>query len=621
MATMRTSIALYDGVTSPLMAMNRAMNLVLSSFESMESASGRAIDTASIKAAREELNRAEIELNSIEAATNRVNKAQKQYNSTVSAGTGIWRTLSSLAGAYFGVHGVQNLVSLSDQNVSASARLSLLVGGDEAALDTLESQIMAMANKSRASYLSTAEAVARIGLQAGNAFGDTSKLLTFVDTLNKSYVIAGASTQEADAATRQLTQAMASGVLRGEELNSVMEQAPMIAEAIADYLEVDKGQIRTLAAEGQITADVVKGALIGASEDINAQFESMPMTWGQVWNQFQNFALKAMQPILDGINWLANNVDAAVQWITDNLDLVVAVLAGIAAAAAVAGAQMVGSAINSALAWAGTHWYLFAIVAAISAVIFAARKMGATWEEIGGVVGTVLGHMYASVMNVFLVPAQRQFAAFANFVGNFLKNPVGAVIILFQDMALTVLGYIRNVAHGMEDLINKIPGFQVNLTSGIDAIYKQVEDAAQKSKDAMDWEEFVKPWDYVDYLDAWNQGAEIGGNLGSMLDNFSLEEAISGLGFDLGGVQNTLDGILDDTGTISDATELSQEDLKYLRDIANREAINRFTTAQIKIDQRNENYIGSDMDVDGIMNRWTEGLVREMNISAEGVHV
>ena len=295
-------------------------------------------------------------------------------------------------------------------------------------------------------------------------------------------------------------------------------------------------------------------------------------------------------------------------------------LAGIAAAAAVAGAQMAASATASALAWAAANWPLLLVAASIGAVIFAARKMGATWEEIGGVVGTVVGHMYANIMNALVVPLQRQFAAFANFVGNFLKNPVGAVIILFHDMALTILGYIRNVAQGMEDLINKVLGTSWNLTAPIDAIYSAVEENAQKNKDAMGWEEFITPWDYVDYMDAWNQGAEIGKGLGSKLDNFSLEDVISGLELDLSGVGPTLDGIADDTAAISDSVEISQEDLKYLRDIANREAINRFTTAQIRIDQRNENHIGSELDVDGIMDRWTEGFVREMNVSGEGVH-
>ena len=180
-------------------------------------------------------------------------------------------------------------------------------------------------------------------------------------------------------------------------------------------------------------------------------------------------------------------------------------------------------------------------------------------------------------------------------------------------MATTVLGYISTVAHGIEDLINSIPGMSVNITSGIDDLYDWVKTASQEIKDASDWTEYVKAWDYIDLSGAFETGYEWGANF---------EDGLSGMfDFDLSGTSAAIDQIADDTAAISDSVEMSQEDLKYLRDIANREAINRFTTAQIRIDQRNENHIGSEMDVDGIMNRWTEGLVREMNISAEGVHV
>lgn len=623
MATLRTSLALYDGMTSPLMKITNAMNMVISGFESMQDASGKAIDTASLSAAREELSRAEIELRSLEAATERASGAQREYNHSLregkTAASGLGSTLRSLAATYLSFQSVKGLFGLSDELAQTEARLNLVNEKFHEDLD-LQQLIYQSAQRTGSAYTDTAAAVAKMGLNAGSSFSGGEEVIAFMDQVNKHFLIGGASAEEQRSALLQLTQAMGAGALRGEELNSILDAAPSIARAIEQSMGWAEGSIKQYAEQGLVSAGVVKNALFYMADDTNAKAAEIPLTWSRVWNMAANFAIQAIQPVLDGINWLANNVDIAVQWISDNMDLVVAALAGIAAAAAVAGAQMAASAIASALAWAAANWPLLLVAASIGAVIFAARKMGATWEEIGGVVGTVVGHMYANIMNALVVPLQRQFAAFANFVGNFLKNPVGAVIILFHDMALTILGYIRNVAQGMEDLINKVLGTSWNLTAPIDAIYSAVEENAQKNKDAMGWEEFVTPWDYVDYMDAWNQGAEIGKGLGSKLDNFSLEDVISGLGLDLSGVGPTLDGIADDTAAISDSVEISQEDLKYLRDIANREAINRFTTAQIRIDQRNENHIGSELDVDGIMDRWTEGFVREMNVSGEGVH-
>ncbi len=640
MATLRTSLALYDGMTSPLMKITNAMNMVISGFESMQDASGKAIDTASLSAAREELSRAEIELRSLEAATERASGAQREYNSTLSAGTGLWRSLTAAAGAYFSLQGLQGLMNLSDRDTNATARLNLLVDGDEKALEDLQGQVMAMANQGRASYLSTAEAVARIGLQAGDAFGSSKELLGFVDALNKSYVIAGASTQESEAATQQLTQALASGVLRGEELNSVMEQAPMLAQAIADYLEVDKGQIRELAAEGRLTADVVKSALLGASEEINAQFESMPWTWAQAWNVFSNYALMALQPILNGLSFVANHIEiigplllgvgaafavfliaanwtkiagaatAAYTFLVNVLNAAYGALTGNTLLANAAAASLNATMLASPITWIVI--IILLLVAALYAGVAAFNRFSDASVSATGIIAGTLLALLAHAVNTFLIPFQNQLANFANFFGNLFNDPVAAIKILFLDMATTLLGYIKTVAHGMEDLINKIPGMEVNLTSGIDDLYNRVKTASQEVKDASGWTEYVEAWDYIDLTGAFQTGYGWGAGL---------EEKISGVfDFDLSGTSAAIDQIAGDTAAISDSVEISQEDLKYLRDIANREAINRFTTAQIRIDQRNENHIGSELDVDGIMDRWTEGFVREMNVSGEGVH-
>lgn len=210
----------------------------------------------------------------------------------------------------------------------------------------------------------------------------------------------------------------------------------------------------------------------------------------------------------------------------------------------------------------------------------------------------------------------------ANFIGNVFNNPVAAVKVLFYDMCLTVIGYIRNLAQGIEDLINKIPGVTVDITSGLDNFYAGLEQAQQKVKDESGWIEYVQKMDFINYSDAASAGYKFGEGIA---DN------ISGA-FNLGGVEafnlgNTLDGIYGNTGdtagntaAMSDALDITEEDLSYLRDIAEREAINRFTTAEIKVEQNNTNYIDKDADLDGIMDAWANDFAEKLDVSEEGVH-
>ena len=233
---------------------------------------------------------------------------ESQIRNNTSSVSGLAGELKSLAGAYLGVQGIQMLASASDNLVSTNARLQLMTGSAEEAKQ-LQDMIYQSAQRSRGLYTETASFVAKLGTLAGDAFGDTNELVGFAEQINKQMVLSGTSTAEASGAMLQLTQALASGTLRGEELNSVMEQTPMIAQTIAQYMGVSTGELRTLASEGLVSSEIVKNAVLSAADEVNQKFEQMPMTWGQVWNQMQNTALKVLEPVLMGVNLLANNID------------------------------------------------------------------------------------------------------------------------------------------------------------------------------------------------------------------------------------------------------------------------------------------------------------------------
>ena len=655
MGTIRTAIALYDGVTSPLQSMHKAMGVVLNTFESMQQASGRAVDTAAIREAREEWAKAGTAFDAIEENIRNANNEQQKFNNSIRGGNnsanGLLSTIKKVAIAAGGIAGINKALNISDELASTKARLNLLVD-DGGSVEALEQKIMASAQRSRASYLTTAKAISQMGLMAGDAFANNDELIAFTETLNKAFVNVGAGTQQIEAATLQLTQAMASGVLRGEELNSVFENAQPVIQAIADYLGEPIGKIRTLAAEGKITADIVKNSLLMAADDINAKFESMPMTWGQVFTKASNIALQVIQPLLNGINWLADNISIigpavlalagafavfqiAAHWteiaaaataiyhgVVNFLSIGFGILTGNTAAASAAVFTFNSALLANPIVW--VVMLIMILIGALYAAVAAVNKFKGTSVSATGIIAGAFAVLGAFLINSFIVPAQNGFARFANFIGNVFNNPIAAVEVAFYDMFLTVLGYISKLAHAIEDVINKIPGVTVDITSGLDNFYAGIEKAQQKVKDESGWVEYVKKMDFIDYSDAASAGYKFGQGIDDKVSGFFGGGLDSIDAFNMG---NAWDGIYGNTAdtaantaATAEALDVAEEDLAYLRDIAEREAINRFTTAEIKIEQHNENHISKDADLDGIMDAWANDFAEKLEVSEEGVH-
>lgn len=655
MGNIRAAIALYDGVTSPLQSMHKAMGVVLNTFEAMQQASGRAVDTAAIREAREEWAKAGTAFDTIEENIRNANNEQQNFNNSIRGGSnsanGLLSIIKKVAIAAGGIAGINKVLNISDELASTKARLNLLVD-DGGSVEALEQKIMASAQRSRASYLTTAKAISQMGLMAGDAFANNDELIAFTETLNKAFVNVGAGTQQIEAATLQLTQAMASGVLRGEELNSVFENAQPVIQAIADYLGEPIGKIRTLAAEGKITADIVKNSLLMAADDINAKFESMPMTWGQVFTKASNIALQVIQPLLNGINWLANNISIigptvlalagafavfqiAAHWteiaaaataiyhgVVNFLSIGFGILTGNTAAASAAVFTFNSALLANPIVW--VVMLIMILIGALYAAVAAVNKFKGTSVSATGIIAGAFAVLGAFLINSFIVPAQNGFARFANFIGNVFNNPIAAVEVAFYDMFLTVLGYISKLAHAIEDVINKIPGVTVDITSGLDNFYAGIEKAQQKVKDESGWVEYVKKMDFIDYSDAASAGYKFGQGIDDKVSGFFGGGLDSIDAFNMG---NAWDGIYGNTAdtaantaATAEALDVAEEDLAYLRDIAEREAINRFTTAEIKIEQHNENHISKDADLDGIMDAWANDFAEKLEVSEEGVH-
>lgn len=640
---------------------------------------------------------------------------QGRFNREIEEGTNeansLMQTIKEAVAAYATIQTLSAALNLSDQLTSTTARMNLMNDGLQTTQD-LQNMIYLSAERARGSYQATADAVSKLGLMAGDAFGSSQEIIAFMEQVNKQFTIAGTEAASVDAAMLQLTQAMASGVLRGEELNSIFEQAPTIIQTIADYLDVPIGSIREMAAEGQITADIVKSAMFAAADETNAKFESMPKTFSQIWTSFQNTALMAFQPVLQRMNEIANSeafqtfVNNAIEGLSmvagialeifdllvgvagvvaDNWSWLSPIIYGVAAALAVyygwllltKGAEMAMAAVHGIVAvakgimaaatmlvtgatWAETTaqyglnaamyacpivWIIILIIALIAlfyAAVAAVNKFAGTSVSATGIIcgafmvalafiGNIFVALWNLVVDVFVL-IYNLVATVANFIGNVFTDPIGAICRLFFDLADTVLGILQALASAIDaifgsNLAGSVQGWRDSLGGWVDDTFGKGEEVmAKMNADDMKLGRF-------EYGEAWDAGYSFGEGIDQSIANFdpsSLFDTnvpgaddyanLGSYGSGIGGIGSGVDDIAGNTGKIADSMDITEEDLKYLRDIAEQEAVNRFTTAEITIEQTNHNTVSGKMDLDGIVSGLTDAANEAVDKIAEGVH-
>lgn len=648
MATIRTAIQLYDNFSPALRSMQRAMTSVISSFEALDAASSNAVDTSAIRQARDELARAEVALDGIEENIRQADEQQRKFNQSV---RNCGSEADILKSKFMGVAGVlgvafsgKKILELADTMTQTTARLNLMNDGLQTT-EELQNKIMDSANRSRAAYQTTADAVAKMGIMAGDAFKSNDEIIAFTEQINKQFTIAGTSAAGIDAAMLQLTQAMASGVLRGEELNSIFEQAPTIIQSIADYLDVPIGNIRAMAQEGLITADVVKNAMFATADETNRKFESMPYTFSQVWTQLQNVLLQAFNPLIQIIG-------SGAQWIADNWSTLEPIFWGVGAAVGVVAAafaiwkmvtlaQTIAQwALNSALLASPITWIVLSIAAVVGAIVIWINKIGGlkvAWLTVCNAILTAWDWVkigfFTGVYWVIGLWEQMQlaFKTVATNIANFMGDMKANVLMILQNMVNGAIGIINDFI----SILNKLPGVSIDAIAEVTfgttaqlennaaknarnnelANYRSELEANAKAREASLNQMKADARAATAERQAEIDAAKVGSNDGSSLDAFNFG--------------STLDGIYGNTGDIAssnaqmaDALSATEEDLKYLRDIAESETINRYTIVDgITIEQTNNNNISSDMDIDGVMEKWNTDFTEILKTSAEGVHL
>lgn len=645
---------------------------------------------------------------------------QGRFNQEIASGTQqaneLTNTIKRAVAAYVSIQSVGKALDISDELTQTTSRLDMMNDGIQTTAE-LVNMVYAAAQDARGSFSQMADVVARFGNNAKDAFSSSEEVVAFADLIQKQMTIAGASTQEAANAELQLSQALGSGVLRGDELNSIFEQAPNLIQNIADYLDVPIGKIREMAADGELSADVVKAAIFSAADDINSKFNEMPMTWGQMWQSMQNTALIAFQPVLQRLNDLANSeafqtfVQNAVEamatlanivlnifelvgtvggFIADNWSVISPIIYGVIGAlavyaaylgivkgieiasaaataihsvamsakigvmAALTGQTMAATAAqmgyNGALYACPVVWIIMLLIALI-AIIFAvcnaiAKMTGIANSGFGVITGGVnvviqfFKNLGLTVANIAL-GIGNAIAALASNMMTAFHNAICSIQSWFYNLLSTALSVIEGICAAL----NKLPFVEFDysgISSAADDYAAKASEAAgnkedyQSISDAFNegfttFDAFQDGW----ASDAFNAGAAWGDGVADKVSNFSLSDVFgqtdipnvgdytSGFSDAIAnsGVGDGIGNIDDNTGKIKDSLDITEEDLKYLRDIAEQEAINRFTTAEINVDMSGmQNTVNSGDDIDGFMTKLTDSVNEAVDNMTEGVH-
>lgn len=586
-------------------------------------------------------------------------------------------------------------MNITDEFINTNARIALINDGLQTQAE-LQEKIFQSANRSKGAYTDMAGAITRMGLLAGESFGSNDELIAFTELVQKSFKVGGASQSEQSAAMLQLSQAMAAGKLQGDEFRSIMENAPMIAQAIADYTGKSKGELKEMSSEGTITADIIKNSMFAMSDEINSKFATMPVTFGDIWNKIKNGGLKAFNSVMTKTSELINTsqfqsfVDNMVNgfyiiagaanialdiisgigsFISSNWGIIEPILWGVIAALIVynamsgiayfktlqqIGAKMAKVAIdwleyaaifaltvaqqglNAALAACPITWIIIAVIALIAlfyVAIGVINKLAGTSISATGIIAGVfmtclafIGNLFVTLINsiIDIIGVVWDFiATFAEFFANVFNDPIGSIIRLFAGLADTVLGILEGIASAIDTI------FGSNLSNAVsgwrDSLQVKVDDLVGEPKikiERMDTSQYKL--DRFNYGDAYNAGYNWGTNLS---DKFNLGSLLNGLGDKgingaLGSDFGTSSNPLAVEGTGKDGAvdvDMADEDLQYLRDIAERDYINKFSTATLAPNiQITFGDVHEEADADKVAGRIKKILQEEIATASEG---
>lgn len=552
--------------------------------------------------------------NSLLGASNKVDNLNNKLANSNGSNSFV-SNIKRAAIALGGFMAIKKSIDIADTYINTRSRLDNMNDGLQTTAE-LQDKVFIAAERSRGSYMEMQKSVAKLGQMAGDSFGSSQEIVDFSELLQKSFKVGGASISEQASGMLQLTQAMASGRLQGDEYRSISENAPMITKALSDYMGVTKGELKELSSEGQITSDIIRAAMFSAADDINKKFETMPKTWGDITTHIKNQALKALEPVIEKFSEFINSpmFSAFITFIVGGLNVIAGALIGLmdiimwlggviqewwfiiepmllAAAIVLIPLiivqlyQMAAAAWVAITPWLIAHIPILIVIAVIGLLIYVLMQFGVTTEQIvGGVVGSFM-MLFAIIYNGFAW-CYNILATFAEFLANIFIDPIYAVKKLFYDLAKYINEIFLAVAQELQNMLGAI-GLTVDLTSMFVSNIKNLDgkiDGLKSAKDVvkLDRMEYKDHWDAFDKGNKW--GADAVGKLKGM--NLSTPTVPTGPGSmgDLskymdGGALPVKNGKGGSTGSLN--VSIDKEDIKYLKDIADRDYMLKYTQATL----------------------------------------
>lgn len=710
MATIKTALVLQDRMSSVMRSMTKTLDSMIAGLESAEKAGSHAFDPNLTRQMRIAVGETNAGLSEMEDYIRKAGDQQQILNNQMKTGgsiaDGLVGKIKQIAAGYIGMKGVQKIVELSDEMAQIRARIDLMNDGFQTTGELMDS-IYAAANRSRGGFQDMANLVAKLGNNARRAFNSSAEIVYFAEAIQKQFVVSGASKTEASNAMIQLSQALASGVLRGDELRSVMEQAPGLIKLIAKESGIAEENIRDAASKGLITAEVVKNAVLNNAGEINEAFENIPMTWQGVATVLKNKATEAAEPLLNVVNRLANMdsvqttintvvssvqklsivlgvvADGAskvfsfmvnnwskiapvvyavvgalaaykaaqiasnvIEWISVSAKIANAVATGAKTVAihgeevATVKATMAQWGLNTALLASPVTWIVIGVVALIAALIAVCAHIAKTGKTAKTTLGVIMGGLnvaWAAIKNTLAL------------IGNVALGIMGVIGALINNAGAAIHNGIRQadswlygllssalkVVEGICEALNKLPFVKFDYSGISNKAAEYAEKSAAAAADKQDYVSISDNWragfsTFSAFEKGWAKDAYAAGaawgdaksdaiteKFNDLKDKFSAltgnSDAATGYG--------ELSKISDDTSSIAKSLNASNEELSWIRELAEREVINRFTTAEVKIDMTGmTNEINSDVDVDGLYNRFTDDVRSALQTAAAGVN-
>lgn len=754
MASIMASIQLQDRFSNVMHVATNATNAMTSAMHRVQQAVSADMNLSSFDGVIDSVNQTSAALNRMSTNTGNISpkiqentEHQQRFNQELNAGTfhsnSLLNSITKMAAAYLSMQTGKSILNASDSLTQTVSRIDIMrekFGETDKTAQDLMNNIYASAQNARSSFDGMADVVARFGNNARDAFSSTDEVVDFANLVQKQMTIAGSSRQEASNAMLQLSQALGSGVLRGDELNSIFEQAPNLIQNVADYMGVPVGKIREMASEGQLSADIVKQAVFAASDEINAKFAQMPMTFGQMWQMFQNSALMAFQPVLDRLNQMGNSeqfqgfINGAINmaayaagavldvfntvgqigsFIADNwsvispiiyavvaallayaaISAVVAVINGIVAAstAVKSAAEMMSTGatfaataaqygLNAALLACPLTWIILLIIALIAIIVAVCAYIAKTSDVATSAFGVMTGGINVVIQffkNLGLTVANialgiwNAMGACATNIGIAFRNAIRGVESWFYNLLSTALTVIAKICAAL----NQLPFVSFDF-SGITSMAEDYAAKSAKASGSMEefeslsaafnkgmntFETFGEGWasDAFKSGAAWGDGvaSKVSDKINSIKDSFSSQSALANIpnytsggaaqsavyvpqttmpavgsggsaGSGLGSGTDALNNIAANTAntaantaSIADSVDMSSEDFKYLRDIAEREIIDRtvFTKVEVHADMSGmHNEVHEMSDLNSIADGINKILQEQIEIGAEG---